>query len=43
MIPITPQLAVEDREVTLDFVRASGPGGQIVELNPGPAITAQAA
>jgi len=27
MIQITPQLALEDREVTLDFVRASGPGG----------------
>jgi ribosome-associated protein len=30
MIQITPQLALEDREVTLDFVRASGPGGQNV-------------
>ena len=30
MIQITPQLALDDREVTLDFVRASGPGGQNV-------------
>src|SRR5580765_1871308 len=30
MIQITPQIALEDREVTLDFVRASGPGGQNV-------------
>ncbi|MEP7359868.1 MAG: alternative ribosome rescue aminoacyl-tRNA hydrolase ArfB [Anaerolineales bacterium] len=30
MIQITPSLALEDREVTLDFVRASGPGGQNV-------------
>ena len=30
MIQITPELALEDREVTLEFVRASGPGGQNV-------------
>jgi ribosome-associated protein len=30
MIQITPQIALDDREVTLEFVRASGPGGQNV-------------
>ena len=30
MIQITPSLALDEREVTLDFVRASGPGGQNV-------------
>ena len=30
MIAITPTLALDEREVELDFVRASGPGGQNV-------------
>jgi ribosome-associated protein len=30
MIPITPTLAIDDREVEERFVRASGPGGQNV-------------
>ena len=30
MIPITPQLAIDEDELTLRFVRASGPGGQNV-------------
>jgi ribosome-associated protein len=30
MIQITPQIALDEREVTLEFVRASGPGGQNV-------------
>jgi ribosome-associated protein len=30
MIEITPTIAIEEREVQLDFTRASGPGGQHV-------------
>ena len=30
MIEITPTLSLDDSEVTLDFIRASGPGGQNV-------------
>jgi ribosome-associated protein len=30
MLQITPQLAVDDNEIHLDFVRSSGPGGQNV-------------
>ncbi len=30
MIPITDTLALDEREIELDFVRASGPGGQNV-------------
>lgn len=30
MIEITPTLAIEEGEVQLDFIRASGPGGQHV-------------
>ncbi len=30
MIQITPSLAISDNEIQLDFVRASGPGGQNV-------------
>ena len=30
MIEITPTLALEDKEIVLDFIRASGPGGQNV-------------
>ncbi|MCL4528457.1 MAG: aminoacyl-tRNA hydrolase [Chloroflexi bacterium] len=30
MIRITPLLSVDERELTFDFVRASGPGGQNV-------------
>jgi ribosome-associated protein len=30
MIPITPTLALDENEIQLDFVRASGPGGQNV-------------
>ena len=30
MIEITPTLSLDDNEVTLDFIRASGPGGQNV-------------
>jgi ribosome-associated protein len=30
MIEITPALSLDDNEVTLDFIRASGPGGQNV-------------
>ena len=30
MIEITPTLNLDDSEVTLDFIRASGPGGQNV-------------
>jgi ribosome-associated protein len=30
MIPISPTLALDDSEIQLDFVRASGPGGQNV-------------
>ncbi len=30
MIPITPSLAIDESEIELEFVRASGPGGQNV-------------
>src|SRR5258706_8058778 len=30
MIHVTPELAIDERAITLDFVRASGPGGQNV-------------
>ncbi len=30
MIRITPTIAIDDRDIELDFVRASGPGGQNV-------------
>jgi ribosome-associated protein len=30
MIQITPEIAIDESEVTLEFVRASGPGGQNV-------------
>ncbi|MDA8095809.1 MAG: alternative ribosome rescue aminoacyl-tRNA hydrolase ArfB [Betaproteobacteria bacterium] len=30
MIPITPTLALDESEIELEFVRASGPGGQNV-------------
>jgi ribosome-associated protein len=30
MIEITPTLSLDDSEVTLDFIRSSGPGGQNV-------------
>lgn len=30
MIEITPQLAIDEREIGLQFIRASGPGGQNV-------------
>jgi len=30
MIEITPTYALEDRELTFDFIRSSGPGGQNV-------------
>lgn len=30
MIDITPQLAIDESEIQIDFVRASGPGGQNV-------------
>jgi ribosome-associated protein len=30
MLPITPELALDERDITYDFVRASGPGGQNV-------------
>lgn len=30
MIQITPEIALDDKEVSLDFVHASGPGGQNV-------------
>lgn len=30
MIRITPQLAIDEREISLQFIRASGPGGQNV-------------
>ena len=30
MITITPELSIDEREIQLEFVRASGPGGQNV-------------
>jgi ribosome-associated protein len=30
MLPITPDLAIDERDIVLEFVRASGPGGQNV-------------
>lgn len=30
MIRITPQIAIDEREIVLQFIRASGPGGQNV-------------
>jgi ribosome-associated protein len=30
MIRVTPQIAVDEREIVLQFIRASGPGGQNV-------------
>src|SRR5512135_3201553 len=30
MIPVTPTLAIDESEIELEFVRASGPGGQNV-------------
>ena len=30
MIQITPTIAIDEREIEMDFVRASGPGGQNV-------------
>ena len=30
MIPVTPAISLDDSEVTLNFIRASGPGGQNV-------------
>jgi len=30
MLQVTPQIALDDREITLEFVRSSGPGGQNV-------------
>ena len=30
MIEITPSLQIDERELEIDFVRSSGPGGQIV-------------
>jgi ribosome-associated protein len=30
MIPVTPSMAIDEKEITFDFVRASGPGGQNV-------------
>jgi len=30
MIRITPTIAIDEREIELDFVRSSGPGGQNV-------------
>jgi len=28
MIPVTPEITLSEKEIVLDFVRASGPGGQ---------------
>ena len=30
MISITPAIAIDEKEITFDFIRASGPGGQNV-------------
>jgi ribosome-associated protein len=30
MIPVTPTIAIDEKEISLDFIRASGPGGQNV-------------
>ena len=30
MIPITPSLAIDEKEIAFDFIRSSGPGGQNV-------------
>lgn len=30
MIQVTPNIAIDEKEITLDFIRASGPGGQNV-------------
>jgi len=30
MIPITPRISIDEKEITFDFIRASGPGGQNV-------------
>ena len=30
MIQITPNIAIDEKEIALDFIRASGPGGQNV-------------
>lgn len=30
MIPVTPEISLDESEVHLDFIRASGPGGQNV-------------
>ncbi|MGE5264432.1 MAG: alternative ribosome rescue aminoacyl-tRNA hydrolase ArfB [Acidobacteriota bacterium] len=30
MIPITTNIAIDEKEIALDFIRASGPGGQNV-------------
>jgi ribosome-associated protein len=30
MIQITPDIAIDEKEIALDFIRASGPGGQNV-------------
>jgi ribosome-associated protein len=30
MIPVTPAITLDDREIELSFIRASGPGGQNV-------------
>ena len=30
VIPITPEIAIDEREIRFEFIRASGPGGQKV-------------
>jgi ribosome-associated protein len=30
MIPVTPKIAIDERDIKLTFIRASGPGGQNV-------------